>query len=225
MRSDILSAHLKPGQRLKFPDICSDYKTSVGAAREVLIRLSSEGLVVPQARQGFSVVELSAAELVDLTTARAQLEGLVLEQAILHADTSWEAEVLSSHHLLSRTPMPDPADNPSAMNEWAKAHEAFHNALLSGCPSRRLREPAEKLRDEAELYRRWSGTLNRRGRDVAAEHRAIAEAAIARDVGLAVHLLRTHITRTTEILLEWEGLGEHSSAVPQQVEASLATNS
>lgn len=206
LRSDILSSRYEPGQRLKFPHLCAEYGTSVGVAREVLTRLAAERFVVPVARQGFSVVDLSAADLTDLTIARVELEGLVLEKAIQHADTAWEAEVLSAHHVLSRTPMPSVSEDPHGLGEWAKVHEIFHAALLAGCPSKRLRESAQALRDEAELYRRWSVVRpSNLERDIAGEHQAIAEAAVAREGERAVHLLREHIALTTRILLDLGG--------------------
>jgi DNA-binding GntR family transcriptional regulator len=221
LRSDILSTRYQPGERLKFPQLCSEYGTSVGVAREVLTRLAAERFVVPIARQGFSVVTLSADELIDLTVARTQIEGLVLEQAIKHADAAWEAQVLAAHHLLSRTPMPDAHEDPEGMADWATVHEAFHSALLAGCPSRRLRETAQSLREEAELYRRWSSAISGTfERDVAAEHQAIADAAIARDGALAVGLLRDHIAFTTRILLRSTHDEQVSSLMPLMSESA-----
>jgi DNA-binding GntR family transcriptional regulator len=223
LRTDILSARYQPGERLKFPRLCAEYGTSVGVAREVLTRLASERYVVPIARQGFSVVNLSTDELIDLTVARTQLEGLVLDQAIKHADANWEAQVVAAHHLLSRTPMPDAHEDPNGVAAWAAIHEAFHAALLSGCPSRRLRETAQGLREEAELYRRWSGAMGRSDmrRDIAAEHRAIAEAAVSREVDLAVALLRDHIVLTTRILLGREHTDEMVTLMPLSTELPM----
>jgi DNA-binding GntR family transcriptional regulator len=198
-----LSAKLKPGDRLKFPDLVRDYGTSVGVAREALTRLAADRFVVPQARQGYSVVELSPDELIDLTMARAELEGLVLSLAMETPSPQWEAAVIGAHHLLARTPLPDFHTDSADVAEWQRVHEAFHTALLSGCPSRRLRESAQSLRDEAELYRRWSGSLGAgQDRDIEAEHQAIADAVMAQDAAAAVALLRDHIMFTTRILLE-----------------------
>lgn len=66
----------------------------------------------------------------------------------------------------------------------------------------RLREVATDLRDEAELYRQWSITPTlARGRDVAAEHRAILDAAVARETDLAVQWLGEHISLTSRPLM------------------------
>lgn len=201
IRADIFSARLSPGQRLKFPELCARYDTSVGVAREVLVRLAGDRLVQVQAHQGYSVVELSTEELTDLTTARVELESLTFRKSIIEGDDQWESHVVATHHLLALREQAAP----SSMERdaaWYEAHEAFHAALLAGCCSRRLREVAQLLRAEAELYRHWAAPLGAPvERDLAAEHRSLADAALARDPDLGASLLRSHISRTTEILL------------------------
>ncbi|MGK5533959.1 GntR family transcriptional regulator, partial [Streptomyces sp. URMC 129] len=51
LRADILGGGLLPGRRLKFPELCARYGTSVGAAREALTRLVAEGFVTTQSHQ------------------------------------------------------------------------------------------------------------------------------------------------------------------------------
>jgi len=203
LREDILGGVLPPGQRLKFPELCKRYDTSVGAAREALTRLESAGLVRGQAHQGYVVTPLSVEDLSELTAARVEIECLVLRMAIAEGDVRWEADAIAAHHLLERATYLDP-DNPARSTaEWAAAHAAFHEALLAGCGNRRLREVATGLRDEAELYRQWSITpALAKGRDVAAEHRAILDAAVARDLELAVRLLGEHISLTSRLLVD-----------------------
>ncbi|MFI9385841.1 GntR family transcriptional regulator [Kutzneria sp. NPDC052558] len=203
LREDILGGVLPPGHRLKFPDLCKRYDTSVGAAREALTRLASAGLVRGQAHQGYVVTPLSVEDLSELTVARVEVECLVLRMAITEGDVRWEADAIAAHHLLERAPYLDP-DNPARSTaEWAAAHAAFHEALLAGCGNRRLREVATGLRDEAELYRQWSITpALAKGRDVNAEHRAILDAAVARDTELAVRLLGEHISLTSRLLID-----------------------
>jgi DNA-binding GntR family transcriptional regulator len=74
--------------------------------------------------------------------------------------------------------------------------------LLHGCPNGRLRALAASLRDSAELYRQWSGTLgHREGRDVSGEHRALMDATIARRTEEAVALLVEHMRSTAALLI------------------------
>ncbi len=201
LRGDIFAARLQPGQRLKFAELCAAYETSVGVTREVLTRLAAERLVVPRDQQGYTVAEFSEPELTDLMSARIHLESLVFHESVLHGDAVWEANVLARHHLLDRTPMPSDMGS-AAMQNWSQAHAAFHRSLLAGMPNMRLQETAEALRDEAELYRRWAGSLGHEpDRDLAAEHRALADAALARDADRAAEALRDHIAHTTRVLM------------------------
>jgi len=201
LRSDILGGRLVPGARLKFPELCEHYGTSVGAAREVLTRLENEGLVTSRSHRGFAVTELSHRDLAELTEARIEVESLVLRLSIRDGDVHFEANAVAAHHLLERTPFFD--DDPTHPSDaWTQAHQNFHRALLAGCRNRRLLESAQALRDEAELYRQWSVSLGHEpDRDVAREHRLLLEHTIARDTDTAVAQLREHVSHTARLLI------------------------
>ena len=202
LRADILSGVLESGTRLKFPELCARYGTSVGVARETLTKLVATGLVKSQPHLGFVVTPLSIDSLTELTEARIELETLVLRMSIQDGDVGWEARLIAAHHVLERTPFVDTGAATSSTRGWAEAHAAYHLALLDGCHNRRLFEVAKTLRDEAELYRQWSIAPGRgKGRDIAKEHREILKAAIARDADRAAKLLTDHIALTTQLLL------------------------
>ncbi|NUT38735.1 MAG: GntR family transcriptional regulator [Thermoactinospora sp.] len=202
LRTDILGGRLTPGQRLKFPDLCARYGTSVGAAREALTRLVTEGLVASQSNHGFTVVSLSYGDLAELTSARREVEPLVFAMAVREGDMAWEAAVVAAHHVLARTPFfgEGSREHPSA--EWSAAHTAFHLALLEGCPNRRLRSIACGLREEAELYRTWAVSYGRESEEeIALEHRGLLDAVVERDALSAAERLRHHISHTARLLI------------------------
>jgi DNA-binding GntR family transcriptional regulator len=202
LRGDILAGRQRPGSRLPFADLASRYEASMGVIREVLTRLTAEGLVEAEPQYGFRVVPLSVADLKHLTDARAAIETLVLTQAVVHGDVAWESEVLAAHHRLERAPQ-QAADDPSRLSEsWTAAHAAYHHTLLTACPNPRLLAIADSLRDAAELYRQWSVPLANAHRDIAGEHRAILDAVLARDVDAAAAALTAHIHATTNVLLD-----------------------
>jgi DNA-binding GntR family transcriptional regulator len=203
LRSDILAGRLQPGARLKFPDLGDRYEASVGVIREALARLVGQGLVCSEAHQGYTVVPISEGDLADLTTARLEIEAAAFRHAVIDGDVAWEARVVSAHHVLSRTPLADPDDAGRMSDEWARVHAAFHDALLSGCGNRRLRDIARGLRAEADLYQRWSVSLGEPDRDIDAEHRGLLEAALSRDADLAVERLREHIGHTKQLLVDY----------------------
>ncbi|MBL1116434.1 GntR family transcriptional regulator [Streptomyces sp. 110] len=208
LRDDILGGRFRPGERLKFQQICEDYKTSVGAAREALTRLASEGLVRSQPNFGYMVTPLSLEDLEDLTAARVELECMALRMSIEKGDRQWEANAVAAHHLLARTPFTSSEQPGRPTDEWARVHTEFHFALIAGCPNRRILQMARSLREEAGLYQLWSVSLQRKpDRDGAAEHRALLEASVDRDAERAALLLREHLQHTAR-LLQADGLHE-----------------
>ena len=62
-----------------------------------------------------------------------------------------------------------------------------------------------------QRYRRVSVPLNRAGRDLQSEHKAIADATIARDAATASAALRDHLQKTTRILIASEVVKAHEA--------------
>ncbi|MFC9768183.1 GntR family transcriptional regulator [Rhodococcus jostii] len=205
VRAEILNGEVSPGVRLKIADLGARFGVSLSVVREALTRLGEQGLVVANPQRGFNVVDVSPEDLKDITHVRIQIETMALKDSIEHGGLAWESLVVSTHHTLERTPvhLPDGRIN----CQWLQVHRDFHQALLAGCGSPRLQSIANSLRDGAELYRVWSDTLAHDRRDLAGEHRAIMEAALAGDVESAQRLLTEHISRTTEALLGCSQLG------------------
>ena len=200
LRADILNGDILPGVRLRIAELGARFGVSLSVVREALTRLAEQNIVVANPQRGFNVVSLSREDLEDITRVRTQIEPLALRDSIEHGGIAWEALVVSTHHTLERTPVhcEDGRVNP----EWLEVHRNFHQALLSGCGSPRLQMIANSLRDGAELYRVWSTTIAHDDeRDLAAEHRAIMDAALSGNVETAVTELTAHITRTTAALL------------------------
>lgn len=201
IRADILAGRVSPGSPLRLAALAREFSVSMSVVREALTRLSGHGLVTTTPNQGFRVTPLSRADLEDLTSLRITLECQALADSIAAADVRWEGELVSAHHVLERTPITD-GRSAVARDEWMEAHAAFHDALVSASGRPRLLGLVRSLRDTAEVYRQWSGPLGaERGRDVAGEHRALMELAIARRTEEAVEALRAHIQRTTDVLL------------------------
>jgi len=97
---------------------------------------------------------------------------------------------------------------------WANAHREFHHSLLSGCQSTRLIAISTELRDCSELYLHWSRELaHDTDRDVAFEHREIAELTVARDADGACAALERHIERTTAALLDYAAAASPTNRV------------
>ena len=170
--------------------------------REVLTRLSEQGLVQAAPQIGFRVTPLSIADLTDLSMTRVDVETVALRHAIEHGDVAWEATAVAAHHTLQRTPLRHEDDPLRITDEWSAAHAAFHRALID-CARPRLLTITSGLWAASELYRRWSTAMaSDEDRDIASEHLTLLNAAVNRDPDGAVAALTRHIRRTTDILLE-----------------------
>lgn len=206
IRADILGGRLRPGHRLKFPELSERYGVSTGAVREGLLKLVAKNLVSSEAHHGFRVTDVTARGLADLTDIRAEVESLALSRAVTEGDLAWQSQVLAAHHTFERTPRGD-GDQPS--EDWLVAHADFHTALLAGCANPRLRDLAASLREEAELYRRWSrptpaDALPETDQAAHQEHRDLLDAVMARDSERADITLRRMIGLTSAMMLDTE---------------------
>jgi DNA-binding GntR family transcriptional regulator len=204
LRADLLSCRIPPGAKLKIQDLCTKFSVSLGAIREALSRLTSEGLVMAEPQRGFRAAPISAEDLQDLTKVRIEIDSLCLRRAIEIGDVDWEARLVAAFHRLSRMPERAPGDPARSSDDWAEAHSAFHTALLDGCNSPWLMRLHQQLYDQSERYRRLSVSLAQRRRNIGDEHQKILDATLARDAEKAVKLLAAHLGATTTILLNAE---------------------
>ena len=105
LRRELLNGQLPPGSKLKMIDLAERFSASQSVVREALTRLAEQGLVVATPQRGFRVRDLSVEDIAQLTEARVEIEALALRLAIRRGDIHWETSVLSTHHVLERTPV------------------------------------------------------------------------------------------------------------------------
>lgn len=196
LRENIVAGVFKPDERLKFEDLRERYSASIGTLREALLQLQSEGLVRMAANKGFAVAPASLADLLDITELRVQFENQALRDAIRHGDDQWEGGVVMSLHLLVKLVSDDVS--PTKTPEWPARHRRFHSSLVAACRSPWLLHFRATLFDQAERYRSLGRIYRRSPRDVATEHKALADAVLARNAGLACELAEHHIRSTVE---------------------------
>lgn len=200
IRAEIIKCHLKPDDKLIISDLCDSFKVSLGAVREALSRLTSEGLVVSIPRKGFRVAGISEEELIDLTNIRIKIELMCIESSIENGDLKWESGIVSTLFELSKTPIQDEVNPKFISPEWTHAHKKFHEALVSACDSKCLLKIRENLYSQSERYRQASVPLDVKERDIDGEHSRIADAALARDPLKTKKELEKHLQKTTKIL-------------------------
>lgn len=195
LRRDIVSGALAPGQPLRMSLLCDRYGMGMSPLREALNRLQSQGLVVALPLRGFIVAPVSAVDVTDTTDTRILIEAEALRRSIALGGVAWAQAVREALAALLGATVAD-------ADRLEHLHHGFHHALVAGCGSARLLELFERLYSESERYRYHALTVGARdgSRDLAAEHRAIADAALAGDAEGAVAALTAHYRRTETLL-------------------------
>jgi GntR family carbon starvation induced transcriptional regulator len=199
LKGDLLSGAFAPGSALLTRELLARYGCGISPLREAIARLVGEGLLVASGHRGVRVPLPTVGDLNEIYRIRTLLECDALKLAMAHGDDQWEAEIVAACHRLERAPLPAPgsARGPTVI-AWEQRHRAFHEALIAAAGAPRLLRIIAQLNDQTERYRAIRLTKVDRSqlaRDVAAEHRALADAVVARD-GQALALLADHLDRT-----------------------------
>src|SRR5882757_4724304 len=169
IREAMHSGLLKPGHKLRFAELQELTDTSVTPVREALARLTAEGFTELEGHRGYRVAPVSREDLWDILRNRQRLESEALRLSIEYGDEHWEAQLVSTHHLLTRMDR-ERADLPTAADEeWERRHEAFHETLISACRSKVLLGFCSQLSTRANRYRRLSVSVPDIPRDVRTE--------------------------------------------------------
>ncbi len=200
IRHDILNGELSPGSKLRFEMLRERYGYGASTLREALTRLVGDALVTSEEQRGFRVAEISLEDFADLTRARKLIEVEALRQSILFGDDAWEGALVGAFHRLSKVEEKLVGGIPELRDEFEERNRDFHYTLIAACPSRWLKHIHGILFQQSERYRRISLATRTGPRDIHAEHKAVLDAALARDVDLACRLEAEHIDKTLEML-------------------------
>ena len=196
IRGEIIQGVLRPGDRLTLDRIRQRYEVSVGTLREVLTRLASESFVVAEGQRGFEVAPATLAELQELGELRLLLESHALGQSLARGDLEWEGRVVAAHHKLAAIEKRLLAGESNRTPEWILYDRSFHEALISACGSHSLIAMHSTVFDRFVRYHMLAGSF--RGQPVADDHRALLQAALARDAETARRLLEAHVNKGIE---------------------------
>lgn len=199
LRDDIIEARLPPGERLRFDALREHYAVGISPLREALTHLASEGLVVAEQRKGYRVAPVSRADLIEIARLRSEFDTLAITESIRNGDEQWEGRIVAAFHALTRRTKI--GVDGEIDREWETFHIRFHQELVSECGMPKLLSFRAILELQARRYRRMSVHYLTAPRNDLAEHRAIHDAALARDAGAASRLIRSHYMETVGIIL------------------------
>jgi DNA-binding GntR family transcriptional regulator len=195
IRSDVVFGRLRPSQKLRLEGLKESYGVSVSTLREILNRLTAEGLVVAEGNRGFEVAPVSADNLRELAELRLLLEAHAMQISFEGADVEWEGRVVSAHHKLAATERLMKSGI-GELDQWKRYDSEFHQALISNCGSRVLMESHSLVFDK--YFRYQMVTFAYRGAEPEHQHRALLKSALKRDHQTAKAILTTHVNNCVE---------------------------
>jgi DNA-binding GntR family transcriptional regulator len=204
LRNDIIKGVHTPSSKLKVEHLKDIYQVSGGTLREALALLVADSLVYAEGQKGFFVSPMSLKDFKEITQLRVMLEKQALKQSIENGNDKWEADVISAHHRLAlaeqKLAIGDIEQRSAQFSLWEERNAAFHASLVSACESRWILQFIGILYQQSERYRsigvQYGTNLKR---DLHAEHEALKDAALARNVHLCSEILAEHISITYEL--------------------------
>jgi DNA-binding GntR family transcriptional regulator len=200
IRADIVFGRLAPAARLRLDRLAQDYGASVSTLREILSRLSSEGLVVAEGQRGFEVAPVSGEGFEDVAAMRLLLETHAIPMSFAAGDLEWEAHVLAAHHKLAVMERRMTAGEREDTEVWKRYDREFHQALIEACGSQTLLDLYGGVFDQYLRYQMVAVVF--RGSIAAEEHRRLLECALSRDAGGACEVLARHVNGCVAHTLE-----------------------
>ena len=200
IRADIVFGRLKPGVRLRLDRLATEYGASVSTLREILSRLSSEGLVVAEGQRGFRAAPVSPAGFEDVAAMRLLLETYALPLSFAAGDLEWESRVVAAHHKLAFMERRMIAGGQDGTELWKRYDREFHQSLIEACGSQTLLDLDGGVFDQYLRYQMVAVVF--RGEIAAEEHRILLDCALARDAGKACEVLARHVNGCVTYTLE-----------------------
>ncbi|WUB43433.1 GntR family transcriptional regulator [Streptomyces griseorubiginosus] len=178
LRKALVAGELRPGDVYSAPALGERFGVSATPVREAMQQLALEGAVEVVPNRGFRVVERGARELAELAEVRALIEVPVMVRL---------ARTVSVERWAELRPLAEATVRAAASGcraTYAETDRAFHRGVLGLSGNEQLVQIAEDLHRRSQ----WPlvGGGSSRGRvDLladAAEHVALLDALIARDV-------------------------------------------
>ncbi len=207
LRTEILEGKIPQGADLREADLSRRLGISRTPLREALSRLAEEGLVEVLPYRGARVVLLNGSHLAEIFEVRAAIEGLAARLA---------AERMSEKHIAEcrqrfRARLHEVGRRPNAYHAPTRD---FHREILHASGNAVLLDISHRLHARMTLARAVSGAFHQRSAEAAREHLAILAAIEERDGCAAERLMRRHIVRSRDNLLEYfEDVGREQERI------------
>lgn len=146
LRAALVSGRMVPGPTYSIPALAEQFGVSATPVREAMLDLVNEGIVTPVPNKGFRVVELTDAELDQITELRRLLE----VPTVSTLSGSLDGAAIKLLRRLAGD-VRDAAGRGDVVG-YVEADRELHLTLLAQAGNPRLVEMVGRLRDQSRLY-------------------------------------------------------------------------
>lgn len=146
LRAALVSGRMAPGTTYSIPALAEQFGVSATPVREAMLDLVNEGIVAPVPNKGFRVVELTDAELDQITELRRLLEVPTVGGL---------AGAINAAAIKRLRRLADAVSDAARRGDvvaYVEADRELHLALLGEAGNPRLVEMVGRLRDQSRLY-------------------------------------------------------------------------
>jgi DNA-binding GntR family transcriptional regulator len=198
---EIVTGELRPGQFLGEEGLASRLGTSRTPVREALVRLQRDGLVEMVPHRGAFVRWPSPKDVEDVFDIRIAVEGLALRKAFPRLDEGVVRGLLDRLELQAESLPRVSAGEAEALS--VELHLAPLRAAGNARAVTLIRRFREQVYPGRMLYAAPDGRLCEiRARRVIADHRALLQAILARDLERALRTLERHLEGMKDMVME-----------------------
>ncbi|GAA4864749.1 GntR family transcriptional regulator [Pseudonocardia benzenivorans] len=194
VRDGIMQGRYAPGQRLPEADLVSLYQASRGAVRTALAQLESEGIVLRERNRGARVRPISLDEAVEITEARAVVEGLCAAKA---------AQRITAEEKKSLRALGDElrvAVEEGDVMAYTRVNQEVHRAVRDISRHETAGVMLDRLRTQSVRYHYTVALLPGRPAVGMREHVEVIESVCSGDADRAEQTMRAHLLSVVDAL-------------------------
>ncbi|MFC4352615.1 GntR family transcriptional regulator [Fodinicurvata halophila] len=195
IRQRAMTFAIRPGERINELQLAKELNVSRTPLREALNRLTAEDLLTFSVNRGFSCRELDAKEIFDLYELRQDLEAGIVRRVAERAERAELEEVLA--FLRETAELPEDTD----VDRMVSLDLKFHEWLAELSRNRQMLDALKSVNTRT-YFVRWVDMTDTRRDDTQAEHRQVVEHLLAGEAEAAETVMRRHITRRMDQIVE-----------------------
>ncbi len=195
IKKRISSKELAPGQWVIERDICDTYGISRTPVREILLKLSGEGLLVSEAGKGYKVKSLTFEELVSIYQARSAVEGYATQLLCQNLTPGIKAIFQGIYDDLNKVDVKKDISGALALGR------KLHLSIVENTDNFLIKEFSEKINNYMLLTANLTENWLKIEHNSKEGHLRILEAILDEDGERAAKMMKAHLHETIQLTL------------------------